>query len=228
MSTTNPTPGYTQPSIPYPRPTVDTDVADNSITNGKVIDGELAFAKFKNASLVSHALPLAQVVGSTGLVMTATPADAVWATLVSSNVWGLTTNLADAVTKTSTGLIQFTLPDNYIAGGHVSVRLTSALVAVTDTIASNSGTNIDLELYKQSKSLGTVGSDLNGTSAYSTYTALATKYQATFVIDPATLNAGDVVNLKVVGQAIEAGGEGGTLQLVLYTIEVLCDEYGAL
>lgn len=204
-------------TIPHDPPVVVQDVAEGSVT----------FEDLDITSLVPHSLPLSQVVGSTGLVMTATAADAVFAQLVSSNKRGLTTNLADNGTKTSTGLLQYQLPNNYVPGAPIQVSVASRLLCATgDTIASNNGSDVDCEVYKQSRTAGSVGSDLCATSAQTGFAADDTVYTKTFTITPTGLVPGDMLNIKVVCRAIEAGAEGGTIQQIVSDITVAHDEYG--
>lgn len=192
----------------------------------QVKNGGLAFAKFKNGDKVSRLLPIGQVRGPTGLVTTATLAAGVWAEVVSSNVHALGGELADGATKTSVGTIQIALPDNYIAAGDVVVRLTTKLKSVTGTGVADNGSDIDLSVYEQSKVLGTVGADICATAAQ-VYAALDTVYQKDFVITATNLVAGDLLNLLITARAIENDGGNGSLQNLLYSVEVLCDVYGA-
>lgn len=174
-----------------------------------------------------HVLDLWTMRTRTGLVLTATLAAALWATVTaaSTNVRLVAGELADANTKTSAGIFAYTLPDNYVAGAAITVRVQSqALVAGGDTIASNSGSDIDVLVYKQAS--GAIGSDLCTTAAQTPYVAAATSYNSDFVVTPTGLVAGDVLNIVVVGRCIEAGAEGGTLQQIVTEVSVLHNVQG--
>lgn len=164
-------------------------------------------------------VPLGRVRGSTGLVTTATPADSVWAQLIASNVHGLTSNLADGGTKTATGTFQVALPNSYIAGEAVTVKLTAQLKSVTGTGVANNGSDLDILAYRQDPTDATVGSDICATAA-ATFAALDTVYVKSFTITPTTLGPGDVLNIVMVGRAIENDAGNGTLQVVVHNIEV--------
>lgn len=163
-------------------------------------------------------VPLGDVRGGTGLVTTATLAASVWAQVFSTNAHYLAGELADANTKTSIGTFEVRLPDHYRSGQTITLRLGTRLKAVTDTIASNNGSDLDASAYKVATGI-TVGSDLVSTAA-ATYAAVDTDYTKDFTVDPVGLVAGDVLKFVVTGRAIEAGAEGGSLQSVLYKIVV--------
>lgn len=169
---------------------------------------------FKDARNGGLTIPLGAVRGSTGLVTTATPADAVWAYSVSANVHSLVGNTSDSTTKTSTGTFEWQVPANWKAGQVLTVNLSVKLVSVTGTGVGNNGSDIDVTCFKQDALA--VGSDLCNTAAQ-TFTALDTRYDKAFVID-AAIRAGDRLIFSVVGRAIENNAGNGTLQVQLERI----------
>lgn len=204
-------------SIPHANPTIIQDVAAGSITYGKT----------KTASLVSHPIYIGQVRGPTGLVTTATLAAGVFAEVISSNVHALGSELADSNTKTSVGTVQFQLPENYVPGGLITVRVTTKLKKVAGTGAADNGSDMTLAAYLQSKVDGTVGATLVASGSPATYAAVDTVYAKDFTITPTGLVAGNVLNLLLTTRAIENDAGNGSLQNLVYNIEVLCDVYGA-
>ena len=176
---------------------------------------------FKDARSMDVDIPLGRVRGSTGLVTTATPADAVWAYSISSNVHSLVGNTADGTTKTSTGTFQWRVPDNWRPGQTLSVSLSVKLVSVTGTGVANNGSDIDVTAFKQSALA--VSADLCSTSAQ-TFAALDTRYDKSFTIDMTAVRAGDLLNFTVVGRAIENDAGNGTLQVQLERIQLVISE----
>lgn len=165
----------------------------------------------------NYNVPLGEVRGATGLVTTATPADAVWAWVIATNVGYLTTNLADGATKTSTGTFQVQLPETFRNSQSITVKLTVKLLSVTGTGVANNGSDIDILAFKQASFA--IGADLCETAAQ-TFAALDTVYTKEFVIGSGGLAAGDRLNFNMVGRAIENDGGNGTLQVVVEKIEV--------
>lgn len=196
-------------------------ITDNELATGGILYGNMA-----QTDKASHPVPIGQVRGPTGLVTTATLGAGVWAEVIASNVHRLGGELADSNTKTSVGTFQFQLPRDYVAAGDVVLRITTMLKSVTGTGVTNNGSDIDVECYEQSKTAGTVGSDICATAAQ-TYAALDTMYQKDFTITATGLVAGDLLNFLVTARAIESNAGNGSLQSIISGIEVLCDVYGS-
>lgn len=196
-------------------------IAANELATATIVYGKMAAA-----DKASHGVMIGQVRGPTGLVTTATLGAGVFAEVVASNVHRLGGELADGNTKTSVGTFQFQLPKDFVAAGDVVVRVTTMLKSVTGTGVANNGSDVDISAYEQSKTAGTVGSDICETAAQ-TYAALDTMYQKDFVITATGLVAGDLLNILLTCRAIENDAGNGSLQSIISGVEVLCDVYGS-
>jgi len=180
-----------------------------------------ALQMFKDIRSADIDIPIGSVRGSTGLVTTATPADAVWAYSIASNVHSLVSNTADGTTKTANGSLRVKLPSSWRPGQTLVVKLSVRLVSVTGTGVANNGSDIDVLAFKQSALA--IGADLCSTSAQ-TFAALDTRYDKEFTIDASALRADDVLNINIVGRAIENDAGNGTLQVQLEKITLVVGE----
>ena len=201
-------------------PAVDNSTLEVSGQTLRLKDGGITRQKLATATKTFE-IPLTNIRGTTGLIPDATLADSVWAWLIASNVLKVSSNAADSTTKTAAGYINFVLPPEYVSGQNLAVKITTQLISVTGTGVTNNGSDIDCEVYRQVRGAGQggVGSDLCTTAAQ-TYAALDTVYEKSFTIDGATLVAGDRINIKVTGRAIESNAGNGTIKNVVHAIAV--------
>lgn len=163
-------------------------------------------------------IDLGAVRGYTGLVTTATLADAVWAWVVANtNAFLLSTNSADDGTKTATGMFQFQLPQDWQNGQTITVNIRCQLDSTAGTGVANNGSSIDVECYEQTDDA--VSADLCATAA-ATFAALDTFYTKSFVLNTGGLVAGDKISIKVVGSAIENDAGNGTLRVQIAKISL--------
>lgn len=176
---------------------------------------------FKDHRSADISIGIGEVRGATGLVTTATPADNVWAYSVATNVHSLVSNTADGATKTANGAVRVKLPSGWKTGQTLTVRLSVKLVAVTGTGVADNGSDIDVLAFKQTALA--ISADLCSTAAQ-TFAATNTRYDKDFTIDPASLAADDVLNINVVGRAIENDAGNGTLQVQLEKITLIVGE----
>lgn len=131
----------------------------------------------------------------------------------------LTGNAANANSKSDYAGFAFALPDNYVPGGAVTVRLT-AKIATALAFASS---KVDVEA-KLVGSDGTLGSDICATAAQQVTTAYA---DYDFTITPTGLVAGDVLHFRVATLNDDTGGSNNKA-MSISRIWVLCAQYGAL
>lgn len=176
---------------------------------------------FKDARSGDVDIGLGEIRGATGLVTTATPADNVWAYKVGSNVHSLVSNTADGGTKTANGTLRWKVPSSWKTGQTLVVRVTCRLTSVTGTGVANNGSDIDVLAFRQ-RSMA-VSADLCSTAA-ATFAALDTLYEKEFTIDATGLSADDVLNINVVGRAIENDAGNGTLQVEVERITLVIGE----
>ena len=102
-------------------------------------------------------------------------------------------------TEVSVGYLSFVLPENYVAGGTITLR------AVVDVTGSGTlGTcTVDFEAYLQTDATGAVGSDLVTTAATAVSATGAAK---DFVVTPTGLVAGDKLIVKLTTSIAESAG----------------------
>lgn len=124
---------------------------------------------------------------------------------VGTNQWFIDGEATVNETEASVGLFNFVLPENYVAGGTVTLRA-SALVVLAGDAANDATSTIDMEARKVTPATGAVGSDLVSTAAQTLATAGA-NYD--FVVTPTGLVAGDKLVCKLTTSVVEtAGGTG--------------------
>lgn len=170
-----------------------------------------------------HGVDLFTLKQPTGIPLTASLAAGLHAVLVASHVRTVVGELADGNTKTSVSHIQFVLPDNYKAGGAITLRIATKLKSVTGTGVTDNGSDTDASAYVQAH--GAVGADIVTTNAQ-VYAALDTWYDKDFVITPTSRVAGDVLNIEITQRAIESNAGNGTLQSYIGEISLLLDVQG--
>ncbi len=116
-------------------------------------------------------------------------------------------------TEVSVGYFNFILPENYVAGGTVTLRAACDLVGA----GTDNGSTIDFSAYLMSEVDGTVGSDLVTTMATAVTTTGAAK---DFVVTPTGLVAGNTLVIKLTSSCIENAGMA--LAMVIYKLGVVC------
>lgn len=124
---------------------------------------------------------------------------------IGTNQWLVDGEATINETEASVGWASFVLPSDYIDGGAVSI-VVSAMVILAGDAANDATSTIDVEVFEQSKSAGTVGADICATAAQTLATAGA---DYTFTVTPTGLVAGDTLNVKLTTSVVEtAGGTG--------------------
>lgn len=124
---------------------------------------------------------------------------------IGTNQWLIDGEATINETEASVGWFSFVLPDNYVSGGAISL-VVSALVVLAGDAANDPTSTIDMEARLQSKTAGTVGSDLVSTAAQTLATAGA---DYSFTVTPTGLVAGDKLVCKLTTSVVEtAGGTG--------------------
>lgn len=124
---------------------------------------------------------------------------------IGTNQWLIDGEATINETEASVGWFAFVLPDNYVAGGAISL-VASALVVLAGDAANDPTSTIDMEARLVTKATGAVGSDLVSTAAQTLATAGA---DYSFVVTPTGLVAGDKLVCKLTTSVVEtAGGTG--------------------
>ena len=114
-------------------------------------------------------------------------------------------------TELSVGWFSFVLPENYVAGGTITLRAIAGVTVAGDAVL-NAASTIDMEARKQTDTTGAVGSDLVTTAATALPAAGAT-YD--FVVTPTGLVAGDKLVCKLATSVVEdAAGTGAATAFV--------------
>lgn len=124
---------------------------------------------------------------------------------IGTNQWFIDGEATINETELSVGWFSFVLPENYVAGGTITLRA-NALVVLAGDAANNAASTIDMEARLVTLATGAVGSDLVATDA----TTLATAGAAySFAVTPTGLVAGDKLVCKLATSVVEtAGGTG--------------------
>lgn len=142
---------------------------------------------------------------------------------LASNGVLLLSDTADNTTDTSTFRFMFTVPENYVAAGDVTLRFRTALIE-SGAAATDNGSSIDLSCYEQGGD-GTVGSDIVATAAQ-TYAATDTWYNKDFSLTATDIVAGDLFSCLVTGAVIENNAGAETLVLKTAPVQLLLDIKG--
>ena len=128
-----------------------------------------------------------------------------------SSKWNINGEATVNETELSTGLFTFVLPENYVAGGSITLRA-KALVTVAGDAVLNVASTIDMTAKKVTFTTGAVGSDLVTTAATALPAAGAT-YD--FVVTPTGLVAGDKLSCSVATSIVEdAAGTGAANSVI--------------
>ena len=183
--------------------------------------GSIPRANLTEDALLAHGIPLTSVRGATGLSLTATETAGGFNLDISTNVLLLKGEITDNETEVSVCHAEYVLPDNYVAGGDITVRFRAALIKTG--APTNNGSTLDLEVYKQGD--GAVGSDLCATAAV-TFAALDTWYNKDFTVTPTGLVAGDRLTFKITSSVIDSEAGAGTIICNIAAISVLADVKG--
>lgn len=124
---------------------------------------------------------------------------------VGTNQWLIDGEATINETEVSVGLFNFVLPENYVAGGTITL-VVSAMVILAGDAANDATSTIDMEARLMTKETGAVGSDLVTTAAQTLATAGA---DYSFTVTPTGLVAGDKLVCKLTTSVVEtAGGTG--------------------
>lgn len=141
--------------------------------------------------------------------------------LLSANVYTAQGEVTDNESETSVTMFQIILPDNYVAGGDVKIRLPVAIIKTA--AATDNASSIDISAYEQTQ--GAVGADICATAAQ-VFAAVDTWYNKDFVITATDLVAGDTLNVVITSIIVDSEAGAGTLRLNLDTPKVLLDVKG--
>lgn len=163
-------------------------------------------------------VPVTSLRGATGLILTATEVAGGFNLAVATNVLTAQAEITDNETEASVCVASIVLPQNYVAGSPITVRLPVAIVKTGSP--TDNGSTIDLEVYKQAS--GAVGSDLCATAAQ-TFAALDTWYNKDFSVTATGLAAGDVLQLKITSSIIDSEAGAGTMRLNMDAVKVYMD-----
>lgn len=187
---------------------------------------DFASGLIERADLVEDALqpfriPLANVLGADGADLAITETAGDFYRSIGTNqllILGEVSNgTVGADTEVSVGWFEFQLPENYVAGGDITIR------AGVDVVGAGAlGTcTIDFSAYLQNGLTGAVGSDLVTTAAQAISNTEANK---DFVVDPTGLVAGDLLVIKMTTSVDNT--DSTAIQAQISRLQVLCDVKG--
>lgn len=181
-------------------------------------DGRVAFKDVvlgRSASVVA-VVPVTDLRGPTGLILTATEVAGSFNLNVATNVLTAKGEVTDNETEASICLAAVVLPSHYTPGTDLTVRIPCALVASGSP--TNNGSTVDLSVYKQAA--GAVSADLVSTAAQ-TFAALDTWYDKDFTVVGTTLSPGDRLVLKVTSNIIDSEAGAGTITFTMDALSLL-------
>jgi len=139
------------------------------------------------------------LLGADGAALAATETAGDFYRPVGTNQLWINGEVAISETEVSVGYVTFTLPENYVAAGTITLR---AFVDVQG--AGTLGTcTVDFSAYKMTLATGAVGSDLVTTDATA---VTATGAAADFTVTPTGLAAGDKLVVKLTTSIEESAG----------------------
>ena len=128
-----------------------------------------------------------------------------------SALWNIKGEATINETEVSVGLFTFVLPDNYVAGGTITLRA-NALVQVAGDAVLNAASTIDMTAQKVTLTTGAVGADLVTTAA-TAIVAAGAAYD--FVVTPTGLVAGDKLSCSLTTSIVEdAAGTGAATAVI--------------
>ena len=220
----NQTNTYTIPDADANKYFAMTGESDGTIGNSEIkADAGIARSKLEETSLQRYQISLmADARNADGTVLDATGSDSNFK--INAGGWGSGTLTLDGptvqnTTKTTTLAFEFCLPAEYQADQDVQ------LVVHAKYDDSGGGTSptctVDAEVYELGDD-GTVGSDLNSTAEITLTTTFA---DSAITITDTGITAGERL-MCLVRTSITEGGDTGTLQAVIGSVEIQCDIKG--
>lgn len=179
---------------------LDADVSTSSLT---LADGSVARAKLATESQFVDLEERLKGADGADLALSETAGDFFRA--IGTNQWYIDGEATINETEASVGLFAFVLPDNYVAGGTITLQV-SALVVLAGDAVNDATSSIDMEARLVTIATGAVGSDLVTTAAQTLATA-GTTYS--FTVTPTGLVAGSKLVCNLTTSVVEtAGGTG--------------------
>ena len=147
----------------------------------------------------------------TGLELTVSEVAGSFNRVIGTNQYYIAGEATVNETELSEGWFSFVLPENYVAGGTISLRAVAGVTIAGDAVLNASST-IDMECRLQTDTTGAVGSDLVTTAAQALAAAGAT---FNFTVTPTSRAAGDKLICKLATSVIEdAGGTGAATAFI--------------
>lgn len=178
-------------------------------------------AMAEDALQTSIGVPVFALVQTTGIPIVPAEVQGNFNLLLAANVYTAQAEITDNESETSVTMFQIVLPDNYVAGGDVTIRLPVAIIKTAAAV--DNASSIDISAYEQTQ--GAVGADICATAAQ-VFAAVDTWYNKDFVITATNLVAGDTLNVVITSIIVDSEAGGGTLRLNLDTPKVLLDVKG--
>jgi hypothetical protein len=131
------------------------------------------------------------------------------------DAFGLIGEVTNNETETSTAIVLFTLPPEYVAAGDVSVSIRDV---TSDAVSAST---IDVELFEVDTA-GDIDSDICATAAQAITSTAGTD---TFTITATDLVAGDTLLIRLTTAIVDPAG-GTTATALIPWVKVLCDIKG--
>lgn len=175
----------------------DFDANDFTVASGITADLSAATVTLPTRTAFFDLEP--QLVGVDGAALTAAETAGTFNRPVGTNQIWIQGEVSISETEASVGYTTFTLPENYVSGGTITLR---AFVDVQG--AGTLGTcTVDFSAYLMTLATGAVGSDLVTTAATAVSATGAAK---DFVVTPTSLVAGDKLVIKLTTSIAESAG----------------------
>lgn len=151
-------------------------------------------------------VPLGDLRNADGTLFPATTPGSGQYALISGG-WGtggtkLNGEAASGNTKTSTAKLTFAVPQNYVAGTNMTLKITARVSAVANTTA-----NIDAACFKSNEQGGVSGSDLVTTTVITHNSVTWTEHS--FTITSSAISPGDELDIYIRHSVDDSGGATG-------------------
>ncbi len=204
----------------------DTNGIDKTTADEIVAAGAFARSKLAADALAKHGVPLNTIWQPTGIPHDATGGAGVFSIERATGVLTLEGEVCDNTTKTDIAYFEYVLPDNYKAGGLITIRVACAQISSSGVGTGVTGTTSDIAMTVIKQAHGAVGADLVASGSPQTFAAMDTWYDKDVVVTPTGLVPGDKLQVQITTRSIDSNAGAGSIQSEISEVIVLHDVQG--